>query len=65
MDGRPVHTVEGRPEALPRTPGRLYLQLWNGIGATPWLREFRYPGRPLTADIAWVRYQEGAAALTH
>jgi endoglucanase len=65
VDGRPVHSVQGAANELPRAPGRIYLQLWNGVGASPWLKEFRYPGTPLTAEIAWVRFEEAASTLNH
>ncbi|HYH38600.1 MAG TPA: family 16 glycosylhydrolase [Azospirillum sp.] len=65
VDGRPVHTVKAAPADLPQAPGRLYLQLWNGVGNGPWLKEFRYPGTPLVAEVAWVRYEESAATLNN
>jgi endo-1,3-1,4-beta-glycanase ExoK len=65
VDGRPVHTVKAAAADLPQAPGRIYLQLWNGLGAAPWLKEFRYLGTPLVAEVAWVRYEEPAASLNH
>lgn len=65
VDGRPVHSVQGTATDLPRAPGRIYLQLWNGVGASPWLKEFRYPGAPLTAEVAWVRFEEAASSLNN
>jgi len=65
VDGRPVHAVKAAPGELPQAPGRIYVQLWNGVGASPWLREFRYPGRPLVAEVAWVRYEELASTLNN
>ena len=61
VDGRPVHTVKGGPDDLPQRPGRLYLQFWNGSGATPWLKPFNYSGRHLAAEVAWVRFQEAGS----
>lgn len=65
VDGQPVHTVTGKPGSLPMMPGRLYVQFWNGIGAGDWLKLFKYPGRPLTAQVAWVSYKEDASALNN
>lgn len=65
VDGRPVHAVKAAPAELPQAPGRIYLQLWNGAGATPWLKEFRYAGKPLVAEVAWMRYEESAAGLNN
>nr|RUQ74617.1 glycosyl hydrolase family protein [Azospirillum doebereinerae] len=65
VDGRSVHTAKGKPGELPQNPGRLYLQFWNGSGDTPWLHRFQYPGKPLTAEVAWVRFREDAATLNN
>lgn len=66
VDGRPVHSVQDKPgEQVPRMPGRLFLQFWSGSGDTPWLHRFQYPGKPLTAEIAWVRYREDPASLNN
>ncbi|MCW2238792.1 family 16 glycosylhydrolase [Azospirillum canadense] len=65
VDGRVVHTAEGAPKTLPQTPGWLYLQFWNGSGASPWLKPFKDPGRPLTAEVAWVRFEEDTSALSN
>ena len=65
VDGRAVHSVDSSVGDLPVMPGRIYLQLWNGAGPGSWLREFRYPGNPVTAQVAWVKYEEQpATALT-
>lgn len=58
VDGQVVHTVQGISDDLPHTPGRVYLQLWNAKGDTSWLRRFRYPGTPPSAEVAWVQYRE-------
>ena len=65
VDGRPVHSVQGGAREMPRASGKIYLQFWNGVGASPWLKEFRYPGAPLTAEIAWVRFEEAASTLNN
>jgi endoglucanase len=65
VDGRTVHSVQGKPGELPQMPGRLYLQFWNGRGDTPWLHRFQYPGKPLTAEVASVRFKEDASTLNN
>ncbi len=65
VDGRAVHTVQGKPGDMPQLPGRVYLQAWNGRGETAWLHRFQYPGKPLTAEIAWVRFKEDASNLNN
>ncbi|SMH44926.1 family 16 glycosylhydrolase [Azospirillum agricola] len=65
VDGKAVHTATGKPDELPRLPGRLYLQFWNGAGDTAWLHRFQYPGKPLTAEIAWVRFREDSSTLNN
>jgi len=65
VDGKPVHTVTGKAGELPRLPGRMFLQFWNGSGDTAWLHRFQYPGKPLTAQVAWVRFREDATSLNN
>lgn len=65
VDGKPVHSVTGKPGELPQHPGLIYLQAWNGRGDTPWLHRFQYPGKPLTAEIAWVKFQEDSSTLNN
>lgn len=65
VDGKPVHTVTGKPGQLPMMPGRLYVQFWNGIGAGEWLKQFKYPRQPLTAQVAHVSFKEEAATLNN
>ncbi|MBP2312039.1 family 16 glycosylhydrolase [Azospirillum soli] len=64
-DGRPIHTVQSARDDLPQTPGRIYVQLWNGKGETSWLKRFQYPGKPVTAEVAWVRYKEAPGDLVN
>lgn len=56
-DGRAIHSVRAARDDLPQAPGRMYLQLWNGKGETSWLKRFDYPGKPVTAEVAWARYK--------
>ncbi|WP_247896237.1 family 16 glycosylhydrolase [Azospirillum argentinense] len=65
VDGRVVHTAEGGLNDLPQSPGWFYLKFWNGSGQSSWLKPFKYSGRPLTAEIAWVRYEEDTSALSN
>ncbi len=37
IDGHPVHTAT---ENIPATPGRIMMNLWNGIGVDSWLEPF-------------------------
>ncbi|WP_109450071.1 family 16 glycosylhydrolase [Azospirillum sp. TSH64] len=65
VDGKPVHQVSGKPEELPRMPGRLMLRFWSASGDTEWLRRFTYPGHPLAAEVASVTYREDPANLSN
>lgn len=71
VDGKPVHRVSGKegvsgkPEQLPRMPGRLMLRFWSASGDTEWLRRFSYPGHPLAAEVASVTYREDPANLSN
>ncbi|PWC39218.1 beta-glucanase [Azospirillum sp. TSO35-2] len=65
VDGKPVHRVSGKPEELPRMPGRLMLRFWSAAGDTEWLHRFTYPGHPLTAEIASVSFREDPANLSN
>lgn len=65
VDGRPVHTVQGKPAEIPQSPGRIYVQLWNGSGDTQWLHRFQYPGKPLVAEVTRIAFREGAASLSN
>ncbi|MEU7907188.1 glycoside hydrolase family 16 protein [Actinoplanes sp. NPDC049118] len=56
VDGRLVHQENGSRGALPTRPQRIILNLWPGIGMDDWLGAFSYPGTPLTARYAWVKY---------
>lgn len=52
IDGRPVHTAT---ENIPTTPGRIMMNLWNGIGVDSWLEPF--DGKvPLHAYYEQFRY---------
>lgn len=54
VDGEAVYTAT---ENLPTTPGRIMLNLWNGVGLEDWLGA--YDGNaPLTASFRGVSYIE-------
>jgi endo-1,3-1,4-beta-glycanase ExoK len=55
VDGKAIfETPDGAK--IPRTPGRLYFNLWSGSGMQDaWMGPFRYSG-PTTADVEWVAY---------
>jgi beta-glucanase (GH16 family) len=57
VDGVLVRTVTaaaGTP--LPNTPGKIYINLWNGIGVDEWLNAFTYPGTPIWAGFDKVQF---------
>lgn len=58
VDGQAVHSVSAAAGSIPQTPGRIYLQLWNGVGSGAWLKEFRYPGSPVSAEVNWLRFED-------
>ncbi|BAI74065.1 beta-glucanase (plasmid) [Azospirillum sp. B510] len=64
VDGEPVHRVSGKPEELPRMPGRLMLRFWNAAGDTQWLHRFTYPDHPLTAEVTAVTFREARTNLS-
>ncbi len=52
VDGKEVYTAT---ENLPSTPGKLMMNVWNGIGVDSWLEH--YDGTvPLTAEYQWARF---------
>ncbi|MCR5121769.1 MAG: glycoside hydrolase family 16 protein [Ruminococcus sp.] len=52
VDGKEVHSVT---ENIPKTPGRLMMNVWNGKGVDAWLAP--YDGTaPLTAEYKWARF---------
>jgi endo-1,3-1,4-beta-glycanase ExoK len=58
-NGRLVREVKrdsGQP--LPSQAQKLYLSIWNGIGANQdaWLGRFTYPGHPLVANYEYVAF---------
>jgi beta-glucanase (GH16 family) len=63
VDGKNVRTVQGSPETLPKTPGRVMANLWPGTGVDGWTGKFTYPGNPITAEYGWIRFipQSGEA----
>jgi len=57
VDGTLVHAVTasvGTP--LPTTPGKIYVNLWNGIGVESWLDAFSYPGTPIWAGFDRIQF---------
>ena len=52
VDGKEVHSAT---ENIPKTPGRLMMNVWNGKGVDAWLNP--YDGTvPLTAEYQWARF---------
>ena len=52
VDGKEVHSAA---ENIPKTPGRLMMNVWNGRGVDAWLKP--YDGTaPLTAEYQWARF---------
>lgn len=52
VDKKPVYTAT---QNIPRTPGKIMMNAWNGKGVDEWLK--RYNGvAPLTAQYDWVSY---------
>lgn len=52
VDGKEVHKAT---KNLPVTPGKLMMNVWNGIGVDGWLNAF--DGKvPLTAEYQWARF---------
>lgn len=52
VDGAEVYTAS---ENIPSTPGKLMMNVWNGIGVDQWLR--KYDGTtPITAEYQWARF---------
>ena len=55
VDGKPIHQTKNG-DALPTTPGRIYLSLWSGSkSVNDWLGPFNYK-KPVSAEYAWVKY---------
>ena len=54
VDGKEVYTAK---ENIPSTPGKIMMNVWNGIGVDEWLKPF--DGKtPLTARYQWVTYNK-------
>ena len=52
VDGKEVHSAT---DNIPKTPGRLMMNVWNGRGVDSWLKP--YDGTaPLTAEYQWARF---------
>lgn len=55
INGKLVRTATG--VALPSVAGKIMLSLWNGTPqVNDWLGPFRYPGKPITAEVDWIAY---------
>ena len=52
VDGVEVYTAT---ENIPSTPGKLMMNVWNGIGVVSWLRKFD-GNTPITAEYQWARF---------
>lgn len=54
IDGKEVYTAYNN---LPKTPGKIMMNVWPGIGVNEWLNPFN--GKtPLTAHYKWVTYNK-------
>lgn len=54
VDGKAVHTAYSD---IPKTPGKIMMNTWPGIGVDEWLKP--YNGRtPLTAQYQWVSFDK-------
>ncbi len=54
VDGKAVYTAR---ENIPKTPSRIMMNAWPGIGVNEWLKPFN--GKtPLTARYQWVTYNK-------
>lgn len=60
VDGQRVHTEDGSRGVLPKTAGRIMVNLWAGIGVDEWLQPFVYSGSPLYADYDWIAFTSGS-----
>lgn len=58
VDGKKIHSEDGRRGRLPSHPGYLIANLWAGAGSSArnWTGTFVYPGRPVKAYYDWIRY---------
>ncbi|MBR1862832.1 MAG: glycoside hydrolase family 16 protein [Ruminococcus sp.] len=52
VDGEAVYTAT---EDIPSTPGKLMMNVWNGLGVDSWLKKFDGT-TPLTAEYQWARF---------
>ena len=52
VDGKEVHKAT---ESIPVTPGKIMMNVWNGIGVDSWLGTFDGT-TPLTAEYQWARF---------
>lgn len=54
VDGKKVYTATSN---IPKTPGKIMMNVWPGIGVNEWLKA--YDGKtPLTAKYEWVTYNQ-------
>ncbi|MFS0657085.1 beta-glucanase [Bacillus sp. 179-C3.3 HS] len=52
VDGQLKHTATTQ---IPKTPGKIMMNLWNGVGVDEWLGSYN-GATPLFAHYDWVRY---------
>jgi|GEM_PF-542913 len=55
VDDKEVHRVNASAGPLPKTPGRIIMNLWPGTGVDNWLGKFEYRA-PLIAEYDWIKY---------
>lgn len=57
VDGVLIHVETGDRGPLPTVPGKIFANLWTGIGLDGWLGPFTYSG-PLTASFDRIQYTQ-------
>ena len=55
VDGQLVHTVTD-PAAIPSHPQKIFASLWASGKFTSWLGQFKYPGHPVTMEVARIAF---------